>query len=124
MQNYFFSKLIMRHEGCFIIIITVVAGVVQGIKIVLPSDNKNKIYVTSPDRIDFNLFRLSFASHTGQIHAAFKCLLREQTRHKLIAFEGLAKPSKINSAMKWWSKRISMVIAKTASRNKRRLQGG
>ena len=70
-------------------------------------------------RIDFNLFRLSFASHTGQIYAAFKCLLREQTRHKLIAFEGQAKPSKINSVMKWWSKcvSISMVIAKTASRN-------
>ena len=41
----------------------------------------------------------------------------EQTRHKLIAFEGQAKPSKINSVMKWWSKCISMVIAKTASRN-------
>ena len=28
-----------------------------------------------------------------------------------------AKPSKIKSVMKWWSKCISMVIAKTASRN-------
>ena len=65
--------------------------------------------------------RLQFApaisSHGGQIHAAFKDLLREQTRHKLIAFEGLAKPSKINSAMKWWSKRISMAIARAASRS-------
>ena len=51
-----------------------------------------------------------------QIHAAFKDLLGEQIRHKLIAFEGQAKPSKINSVMKWWSKCISMVIAKTASR--------
>ena len=33
------------------------------------------------------------------------------------AFEGQAKPSKINSVIKWWSKCISMVIAKTASRN-------
>ena len=32
-------------------------------------------------------------------------------------FEGLTKPSKINSLMKWWSKRISMVTAKTASRS-------
>ena len=39
----------------------------------------------------------------------------EQIRHKLIAFEGQAKPSKVTSVMKWWSKCISMVIAKTAS---------
>ena len=32
-------------------------------------------------------------SHAGQIHAAFRDLLREQTRHKLIAFEGHAKSS-------------------------------
>ena len=51
-------------------------------------------------------------SHTWQIHAAFKDLLGEEIRHKLIAFEGQAKPSKIYSAMKWWSKCISMVIAK------------
>ena len=56
-------------------------------------------------------------SHTGQIHAAFKDLLGEQIRHKIIAFEGHAKSSRINSAMKWWSRCISMVIAKTASRN-------
>ena len=41
----------------------------------------------------------------------------EQIRQKLITFEGRAKPSKIKSAMKWRPKRISMVIAKTASRN-------
>ena len=34
-----------------------------------------------------------------------------------MAFEGQAKPSKIKSVMKWWSKRICMVIAKTASRS-------
>ena len=52
-----------------------------------------------------------------QIHDAFKDFLREQIRHKVIAFEGHAKSSKVSSAMKWWSKCISMVIAKTASRN-------
>ena len=41
----------------------------------------------------------------------------EQIRHKLIAFEGQAKPSKAKSVMKWWSRCISMVIAKTASRS-------
>ena len=56
-------------------------------------------------------------SHTGQIHKAFKDLIREQIRQKIIVFEGQAKPSKINSVFKWWSKCISVVIAKTASRN-------
>ena len=56
-------------------------------------------------------------SHTGQIHGEFKALVKEQIRHKLIAFEGEAKRSKIRSVMKWWSKCISMAIAKTASRN-------
>ena len=41
----------------------------------------------------------------------------EQIRHKLIAFEGKAKVSRIKAVMKWWTKCISMVIAKTASRN-------
>ena len=58
-------------------------------------------------------------SHTGQIDAAFKDLLGEQIRHKFIAFEGQAKPSKINSVMKWWSKCISMVIAKTKTASMR-----
>ena len=35
----------------------------------------------------------------------------------LITFEGKAKSSRVKSVMKWWSKCISMVIAKTASRN-------
>ena len=56
-------------------------------------------------------------SHTGQIHGEFKALVKEQIRHKLIAFEGEAKRSKIRSVMKWWSRYISMAIAKTASRN-------
>ena len=39
--------------------------------------------------------------HTGQTHAAFKDLLGEQIRHKLIAFEGQAKSSEINTTVKW-----------------------
>ena len=56
-------------------------------------------------------------SHTGQIHDEFKTLVKEQIKQKLIAFEGDAKSSKIRSVMKWWSKCISMAIAKTASRS-------
>jgi len=66
-------------------------------------------------RIDFSLSLLFFSYWAN--HGAFKSLLREQIRQKLIAFEGQAKPSKIKSAMKWWWKCISMVIAKTASRS-------
>ena len=52
-----------------------------------------------------------------QIHDAFRDFLRGQIRHNIIAFKGHAKSSKVSSVMKWWSKCISMVIAKTASRN-------
>ena len=38
-------------------------------------------------------------------------------KQKLVAFEGDAKASKTRSVIKWWSKCISMAIAKTASRN-------
>ena len=51
-----------------------------------------------------------------KIHAPFKSFVMEQIRHKLIAFEGKAKVSRIKAVMKWW-KCISMVMAKTASRN-------
>ena len=47
----------------------------------------------------------------------FKALVKEQIRHKLMRFEGEAKSSKVRSAMKWWSKCISMAINMTASRN-------
>ena len=56
-------------------------------------------------------------SHTGQIHGEFKAFVKEQIKQKLVAFEGDAKVSKTRAAMKWWSKCISMAIAKTASRN-------
>ena len=63
------------------------------------------------------LFVPAVFSHTGQIHGYFKAFVKEQIKQKLVAFEGDAKPSKTRSAMKWWSKCISMAIAKTASRN-------
>ena len=44
-------------------------------------------------------------------------IIREQIRQKFVHFENQAKASKINSVFKWWSKCISMAIAKTASRN-------
>ena len=56
-------------------------------------------------------------SHTGQIHGVFRAFIKEQITQKLVAFEGDPKPSKINSIMKWWSRCISVAIAKTASRN-------
>ena len=56
-------------------------------------------------------------SHTGQIHGEFKAFVKEQIKQKLVAFEGEAKNSRIRSVMRWWSRCISMVIAKTASRN-------
>ena len=40
-------------------------------------------------------------SHAGQTHGdEFKALVKEQIRHKLIAFEGEAKSSKIRAVMK------------------------
>ena len=47
----------------------------------------------------------------------FKSFVMEQIRHKLVTFEGKAKSSRAKAVMKWWTKCISMVIAKTASRN-------
>ena len=56
-------------------------------------------------------------SHTGQIHGEFRAFVKEQIKQKLVAFEGDAKASKTRSVMKWWSRRISMAIAKAASRS-------
>ena len=56
-------------------------------------------------------------SNTGQVHGEFRAFVKEQITQKLVAFEGEAKASKISSMMKWWSKCISVAIAKTASRN-------
>ena len=56
-------------------------------------------------------------SHTGQIHKSIKRLIAEQIRNKLAFSEGVVKQSRVRSTMRWWAKCISMVIAKTASRN-------
>ena len=56
-------------------------------------------------------------SPTGQTHGELRVFVKEQIKQKLVAFEGDAKASKTRSVMKWWSKCISMAIAKTASRN-------
>ena len=55
--------------------------------------------------------------HTGQIHKSIKRLIAEQIRNKLAFSEGVVKQSRVRSTMRWWTKCISMVIAKTASRN-------
>ena len=55
-------------------------------------------------------------THTGQIRASFKSLIKEHICQTLICFEGQARESKIKPAMKWSSKCLSMVIAKTATR--------
>ena len=49
--------------------------------------------------------------------ACSKLSLKSKIIQKLVTFEGDPKPSKINSIMKWWSRCISVAIAKTASRN-------
>ena len=69
--------------------------------------------------VDENIlqFAPSIFSHTGQIYDAFKSLMKEQIRQKLISFQGRAEQSKITSTTKWWSRCLSAVIAKTASRN-------
>ena len=51
------------------------------------------------------------------ILSIYNTYVREQIRHKLIDFEGEVKNSRIRAVMRWWSKCISMAIAKTASRN-------
>ena len=44
-------------------------------------------------------------------------IIDEQIRNKLAFSEGVVKQSRVRSTMRWWTKCISMVIAKTASRN-------
>ena len=53
------------------------------------------------ERNDLRLTPAIF-SHTGQIHDASKTFVKEQVRHKLIAFEGEAKRSKVRSYMNSW----------------------
>ena len=79
-------------------------------------EQKRAKYGPTADRYNLQFVPAVF-SHTGQIHAPFKSFVMEQIRQKLITFEGKAKSSRVKAVMKWWSKCISMVIAKTASRN-------
>ena len=79
-------------------------------------EQKKAKYGPTADRYNLQFVPAVF-SHTGEIHAPFKSFVMEQIRHKLIAFEGKAKSSRVKAVMKWWTKCISMVIAKTASRN-------
>ena len=44
-------------------------------------------------------------------------MITEQIRRKLILSEGEAKQSRVKSTMRWWTKCVSMVIAKASSRN-------
>ena len=78
-------------------------------------------YKGTPPCIHFTvqLPTITITDHSGQIHGEFKAFVKEQIKQKLVAFDGDAKASKTRSAMKWWwwSKCISMAIAKTASRN-------
>ena len=68
------------------------------------------------DQSGFHFVPVAF-SHTGQIHKSIERLIAEQIRNKLAFFEGVVKQSRVRSTMRWWTKRISMIIAKTASRN-------
>merc|ERR1712023_564724 len=56
-------------------------------------------------------------SHTGQMHGEIKRFIKDQIRLQLTYTEGEAKSSKVELAFRWWSKCISSVISRTASRN-------
>ena len=87
--------------------------------ILIKLDKKEKINKANALRTEQSnlLFVPAVFSHTGQIHGEFKAFVKEQIKQKLVAFEGDAKASKTSSVMKWWSKCISMAIAKTARRS-------
>ncbi len=79
-------------------------------------DQKMAKYHRLADQSGFHFVPAVF-SHTGQIHKSIKRLIAEQIRNKLAFSEGVVKQSRVRSTMRWWTKCISMVIAKTASRN-------
>ena len=56
-------------------------------------------------------------SHTGQMHGEVKRFIKDQIRLQLTYTEGEAKSSKVQLAFRWWSKCISSVMSRTASRN-------
>ena len=73
--------------------------------------------LATPTRLSTGeLATLSISSNHFKIVPSTR--VNSSIRQYFIAFEDQAKPSKIvKSVMKWWSKCISMVIAKTGSRN-------
>ena len=82
----------------------------------IPYDQKMAKYGRIAEQSNLRFVPAAF-SYTGQIHGEFRAFVKEQIKQKLIAFEGDTKASKTRSVMKWWSKCISVVIAKTAGRN-------
>ena len=81
-------------------------------------DQKMAKYHRLADQSGFHFVPAVF-SHTGQMHKSIKRLIAEQIRSVLAFSEGVVKQSRVRSTMRWWTKCISMVIAKTktASRN-------
>ena len=79
-------------------------------------DQKMAKYHRLADQSGFQFVPAVF-SHTGQMHKSIKRLIVEQIRRALAFSEGVVKQSRVRSTMRWWTKCISMVIAKTASRN-------
>ena len=79
-------------------------------------DQKMAKYHRLADQSGFHFVPAVF-SHTGQFHKSIKRLIAEPIRNKLAFSEGVVKQSRVRSTMRWWTKCISMVIAKTASRN-------
>ena len=51
------------------------------------------------------------------MHGEVKRFIKDQIRLQLSYTEGEAKSSKVELAFRWWSKCISSVISRTASRN-------
>ena len=51
------------------------------------------------------------------MHGEVKRFIKDQIRLQLTYTEGEAKSSKVELAFRWWSKCISSVISRTASRN-------
>ena len=73
---------------------------------------------TSLSRIDFNLFRPSFLMQ-GKFTTLSKISFGNRFVIRLLPLRAMQSHLTLqcSSIMKWWSKCISMVIAKTASRN-------
>ena len=61
---------------------------------------KKSTYLMAPGASRLSRLFPQFFFHTGQIHAEFKALVREQIRYKLNDVEGEPKSSKIRAVMK------------------------